>query len=388
MPLQITDNRPNILLCCSSAPHFGLLKHMTIWACSMRKMGLGIAVVSGPNEQEKGLFDTLKLENIPFFIVNNIDDRFPYRLYRTVPQLKKLLRLIRPDIIHVMGIGHGVDLFLSSRISSLNPKLICTLESCRHGTFYEDFAYRTGAKLVNHIFNFLVTISESDRNKMLRAGVRPEKLKCIPNFIDCNAFLEKIDLYKDSPEILRYLKEGRPKLIYLAQLIKRKGHICLFKALRIIRNRYTHTVLLLCGIGDYEKELKKKIKEMDLNDSVYFLGKIPYDYIAPIISHCDISVVSSLSETFGWAIVEPILAGIPVVSTRVGIAPELEEAGGLIGVPTADSEALAHSIFQLLENFKLRERIVEVGSKYVKDHMDINIVTKHYCKLYDNLYSR
>ena len=385
MLLQIKANKPDILLCCSSAPHFGLLKHMTIWACSMRKIGLNITVVSGPNEQEKGLFDTLKLEDIPFFIVKNIDGRFPYRLYRTIPQLKKILTLIRPEIIHVMGIGHGVDLFLSSRKLSLNPKLICTLESCRHGTFYEGFAYRTGAKLVNYMFNFLVTISESDRSKMLTAEVRPEKLMYIPNFIDCNAFLEKINRYKNSPEISKYLKEKRPRIIYLAQLIKRKGHIYLFKALKIILNRYPDTLLLLCGMGEYERGVRKEAKKMGLNDSVHFLGQIPHDYIPAILSHCDISVVSSLSETFGWAIVEPLLAGIPVVSTRVGIAPELEKAGGLIGVPTADSEALAHGILQLLEDFELRQRIVEIGSKYVKDHADINIVTKEYIKLYNSL---
>lgn len=379
---MLNVNKLKILLCCSSAPHFGLLKHMTIWACSMKKMGLNITVVSGPNEQEKGLFDTLKTEGVPFFVIKNLDDKFPYRLYRTVPEKKKILELIKPDVIHVMGIGHGVDFYLSSRRLSPNPKLICTLASCRHGTFYESFAYRVGASLVNWMFDYLVVISELDRNKMLKARTMPKKLKYIPNFVDINVFFEKNNLFKDSVEIHKYLKNGKPKIIYLAQLIKRKGHIYLFKALKIIRSKYPDVVLLLCGMGEYEKELRKEVKKMELNDSVHFLGQVPHDYIPAILSHCDISVVSSLSETFGWAIVEPLLAGTPVVSTRVGIAPEIEKAGGLLGVPVADSESLAKATLRLLGDHSLRKDTVERGVDYVKRYLDIHTVTMKYQELY------
>jgi glycosyltransferase involved in cell wall biosynthesis len=234
------------------------------------------------------------------------------------------------------------------------------------------------------MFDYLVVISELDRNKMLKAQTMPEKLKYIPNFVDINVFFEKNNLFKDSVKIHKYLKDGKPKIIYLAQLIKRKGHVYLFKALKIIRSKYPDVVLLLCGMGEYEKELRKEVKKMWLNDSVHFLGQVPHDYIPAILSHCDVSVVSSLSETFGWAIVEPLLAGTPIVSTLVGIAPEVENAGGLLGVPVADADSLAKAVIRLIEDHSLRKDTVERGIDYVKRHLDIHTVTMKYEELYNS----
>ena len=373
---------PKILLCCSSAPHFGLLSHMTAWARKMKRMGMNVAAVSGPNEQDPGLLRSLRDEEIDCHLIDGLDDRFPYRLCRTRSQVKKVVASVKPDVIHTMVMGHSIDFHLACKKADWKAKMICTLESCRHGASYEGLARRTIARLADHICDYLVVISKIDERKMLRAGARRDKLVYIPNFIDCDDFLKKIDTYRDSPEVRRHFIKGSPTIVYLAQMVKRKGHIYLFKALEIVRQHYPDVVLLLFGVGEHEHELRYRAKVMALTDCVRFMGSVPHDCVPAILSKCDISVISSLSETFGWTIIEPILAGTPVVSTRVGIAPQVEEAGGLLGVPTRDAGSMAGSILKLLRDDNLKRALLKRGADYVREQFDVEAVTKRYGELY------
>jgi glycosyltransferase involved in cell wall biosynthesis len=348
----------------------------------MKRMGMNVTAVSGPNEQEPGLFASLRNAGIDCHIIDSLDDRFPYRLGRTGPQSEEVVQSVKPDVIHTMGIGHSLDFHLALQKAKWKARMVCTLESCRHGAFYEGLARRTIARLANHICDHLVVISKIDERKMLRAGARGDKLVYIPNFVDCADFLKKMHTYRDSAEIRRHVIEGRPTIVYLAQMVKRKGHMYLFKALQMVRQRYPDAALLLFGVGEHEHELRCKVSAMGLTDCVRFMGSVPHDYVPAILSKCDLSVISSLSETFGWTIIEPVLAGIPVVSTRVGIAPQVEEAGGLLGVPARDARSMAASILKLLQDDNLKRALLERGADYVKEQFDVESVTKRYSELY------
>jgi glycosyltransferase involved in cell wall biosynthesis len=74
----------------------------------------------------------------------------------------------------------------------------------------------------------------------------------------------------------------------------------------------------------------------------------------------DVLAVPSFLEGFPLVVVEAMLAGIPVVATRVGGIPEIvvPEDTGLL-VPTGDADALSQAIHRLVTDEVLRAHVIE-----------------------------
>ena len=67
---------------------------------------------------------------------------------------------------------------------------------------------------------------------------------------------------------------------------------------------------------------------------------------------------------FVYALIEAMMAGLPVVATEVGGVPELVEDGvtGFL-VPPRDPDALAEALQKLIANPELRRRMSQAGRK-------------------------
>ncbi len=73
----------------------------------------------------------------------------------------------------------------------------------------------------------------------------------------------------------------------------------------------------------YLNELKNLCKTLNINDHVTFVGSIPQDELSNWYSKGDIFVYPSLYENFGQPILEAAAAGLPIISTPVGVAREI-----------------------------------------------------------------
>lgn len=135
--------------------------------------------------------------------------------------------------------------------------------------------------------------------------------------------------------------------------------------------------LIIIGEGKEEKGLKKMARDLKIEDKVTFLGwlKNPYNYLRKI----DVFVLASLWEGFPTVVVESMLCEVPVVATRsVGGVQELIEDGmnGLL-VPLNDRKALSGSIYRLLKNKELRERLAKEAAKRVEEFDSYNITRQY-----------
>ena len=86
-----------------------------------------------------------------------------------------------------------------------------------------------------------------------------------------------------------------------------------------------------------EEELKKRVKEYHLEDYIHFLGyqTNPYKYL----SHMKVLLSMSKQEGFPGVYVEALSLGIPFVSTDVGGAEELSQAGCFGQIIDSNQEA-------------------------------------------------
>lgn len=114
--------------------------------------------------------------------------------------------------------------------------------------------------------------------------------------------------------------------------------------------------LILAGAGAEEEMLRALAKELGVSDRVHFTGWL--DDTEALYASLDICLLTSLSETFPYALTDAAKYRVPVIATAVGGVPELVENGvhGLLIAP-GDTAALASDILTLSRDPALREKL-------------------------------
>jgi len=116
--------------------------------------------------------------------------------------------------------------------------------------------------------------------------------------------------------------------------------------------------------GDFGPELKKQVKELNLDDHVHFTGPLPYDQIRKWLNAADIFCLATSNE--GWANVffEAMGCGKPVVTTRVGGNEEVVKSADYgILVDLDDQKQLKNAIIEALEKKWDHRKIIEYAAE-------------------------
>lgn len=114
------------------------------------------------------------------------------------------------------------------------------------------------------------------------------------------------------------------KLIFVGSLIKLKNVDILVKAfLQLQKHTSIHFQLHLIGEGPLHGQLKRLIRDLKAEDSVFLWGAQPQASVARLIAEAHVLILPSKEETFGIVLIEAMACGIPVIATRTGGAGEL-----------------------------------------------------------------
>lgn len=170
----------------------------------------------------------------------------------------------------------------------------------------------------------------------------------------------------------------------VGSLFKVKGLDILLESIKLVLLRFPNFRLLIAGDGDQMAFLKTKAIELNLGNSVRFLGF--RDDIPDILKLSDFYVCSSLSEGLSLSILEAMTAGKPVIATAVGGNPELvsDQNNGLLA-PPADPKALAEKIMMLIEDTTLRHSMSRRSFEIARDKFSLKQMIDNYQKLYEEL---
>jgi len=189
-----------------------------------------------------------------------------------------------------------------------------------------------------------------------RIGIARDLITVIPNGIE-EPVAPKIDRSKLRQEL--GVPEGALVVGTVARLSKQKGLKWLLRALFIVREVLPETFLLIVGEGEERVRLEHLARALKVEKQVKFLGERAD--VPAILQVLDCFVLSSLWEGMPNSILEAQAAGVPVVTTDAGGAPELVshlETG--IVVRKSDPLSLGHGIVKTLlypeEALKMAQR--------------------------------
>lgn len=116
--------------------------------------------------------------------------------------------------------------------------------------------------------------------------------------------------------------------------------------------------LILIGEGEERENLENLTTQLDIADSVKFMGFV--DNARSRLSLFDVFIMPSRSEALPYALLEAGFASLPSIASRVGGIPEIIKSGdnGIL-IPSEDPETLLSSLILLYENPDLRKRLGE-----------------------------
>ncbi len=181
------------------------------------------------------------------------------------------------------------------------------------------------------------------------------------NTVDMNWFRKKAKEFQED-ENLRKKRSGYPKLLmlYVGQLINRKGIYQLLKALNELRD--PNVGLLIVGSGPQSKELKQFCQDQNL-ENVYFEGFQQQEALLRYYALADVLILPSFKEVWGLVVNEALASGIYVLcSNYAGAAYDLIKEGwnGILFDPHSMEELiiLIRKAKYQIEDIRARREVI------------------------------
>lgn len=212
--------------------------------------------------------------------------------------------------------------------------------------------------LFMHIFNdidIFVAVSKNVGKHFNNIYHQSNKTIVIENIVDEVKIKEKSKLEK-----VKY--DGNINIVSVGRLHKDKGFDRVINVLSKLKeeNKLGNIKYYIIGDGTEYDNLKKLISDKGLNDNIFMLGNKENPY--PYFKAADLFVMSSFHESYGLVIVEALILGIPVLSTKIAtIYDILDEKYGLIVDNSFDG--LYNGIRKIID-----ENLIPGWKKNLKDY--------------------
>ncbi len=200
-----------------------------------------------------------------------------------------------------------------------------------------------------------------------RWGVPDDKILILPSiYLDFEQF-------HPQPEIARKFE-----VAFVGRLAPNKGLFTLIEAVAQVKTTHPHVRLGILGRGTLEAELRARIAAAGLEANVTLITeRVPVEAVARFYHESALIVCASTAEGGPRVTVEAMACGVPVISTPVGIMPELIRDGENGLLFQWDARQLADCIRRLLDDDPLRQRIGAAGCASVQSFTADAVIARY-----------
>ncbi|WP_440945532.1 glycosyltransferase [Methanosarcina sp. T3] len=242
--------------------------------------------------------------------------------------------------------------------------------------------------------NYVVSASSHRAGELLShassgfAEKAKSKIHVIPLGVDISRFT-----YIENKESIRarYGLKSKFIVLFAGRLVEVKGCEYLIQGFRTVVDSFKDVQLVIIGDGPLEESLKKKVRDLGLEEYVVFKGFVENSYVHEYYLMADIVVIPSIVDSFGFqegfpvVLIESLAAGKAIVSTKTkGIMEAIKDRYNGILVDQKNADQISDALLELLKDSYLREKIsanaLETGKKY-----DWGIIANEYLRLFEEV---
>ncbi len=237
------------------------------------------------------------------------------------------------------------------------------------------FIYRILTPLIKSIWKkseFVIANSKGLKGLALKTKTEKE-IGIIYNGVDVDKF---------RPDAALRSKDEFIITIGASRITHRKGIDYLIRAIKKVSRQHPNVRLKLMGDGNAREEFEELVKQLDLQNNVEFLGRIPREKTPAYYQEAGLFVLPSLNEGMSNAMLEALASGLPLVATDTGGTKELVADGknGFV-VKMKDPDDLAEKIEKIMDDEDLQKSMAE-ASRQLAENISWEQVAKRYFELY------
>lgn len=274
-----------------------------------------------------------------------------WRFYRANMKAIESIRQFSPDLVHahiLTRLG-----FIAWRVSrKMNIPLVISEHWSRYfpeSNSFQGFFRKILTRFVVKQASLVIAVSEPLKLAMQSFKLDNPNFHVVPNVVDTGLFTPGPAGSSNPLRNMVHIScfEDRSKNI--------SGFLDAILELSRLRNDFKCELI---GDGPDMDPISAYARSLGIIDTfVTFNGLKTGEELVSMIHNADFTVVSSHYETFGTVVIESLACGIPVVATKVGVAPAIiDEHNGLL-VPPGDLDAMVQALNRMLDQCRLYNKV-------------------------------
>lgn len=304
----------------------------------------------------------------------------PARQWRTLRQLRALLRAEAFDVVHVNGSAdHRLCMLAAVGLGPLRPFMVYTQHNGRHP---RSLGARLRAALAT---DRVICVSQHTYEGMGRSAFRPQDLRLVRNGVDTAHYRPA------APDEAARAREAllppalRDRLVVgsHAGTASYKNWLDMVAAVALLPpDQRGQIAVLIAGLPPAAADLRR-VEALGMAGAVVFTGLLRD--VRPLLAAMDVGfVLSSRLETISFACREMMAAGKPViVSDTGGLAENVTEGGNGWIVPVSAPPRVAETLAEILENRILLDWMAAAARRRAVRDFSLEAFVRETERIYD-----
>jgi glycosyltransferase involved in cell wall biosynthesis len=241
--------------------------------------------------------------------------------------------------------------------------------------------------IIKNKYNAAIVPCNYTKETIRKLGMPYEKIKKIPHGLNHKLFKPAKPSFKDEFNLHKKYVIGWCGRFGFKGTSYSKNLYVLFDAFIKLKKKVPNAFLLMAG-SDFDS-VEWYLQKLGLkeNKDYLYLGRLSHKLLPEYYSSLDVFCSSSLSEGFGFTVVEAQACGTPVVCFHAGSLPEVvsHNYSGKVLKKRMTSSGLAKALIELHKYPQVKKKLANQATKWVKQ-FTWNKSAKAHEKVYEDVY--